>query len=309
VVLNRVGTPRQEKVIREAIANATGLSVLGAIPRLRDQHLPSRHLGLVPAAEHPQVEQAIESVACAVANHVDLDRVLTLAGSAPALEASGPLFGPAPDAPRTRIGVLRDEAFSFYYPENLEALEAAGGEVVPLSPQTDDGMPAIDALYAGGGFPECHAAGLSANRAFREALAERIAEGLPVWAECGGLMYLSRELTEEGTSYPMVGALPIRVERTPRPQGHGYVSARVDRQNPFLDPGTELRGHEFHYSRLLDNGDRVDTVLSLDRGTGVGKGRDGLQVGNVVASYTHLHALGAPTWAPSLVEAAQRGGC
>ncbi len=311
VILNRVGTVRQERVIRAAIAGATDLPVLGAIPRLREQHLPSRHLGLVPTAEHPKVEEAIDVVARAVAEHVDLDEVSRLASSAPSLDSAAPLFS-APsrsDAPRARIGVLRDEAFSFYYPENLEALEAAGGEVVPLSPLADDGIPPIDALYAGGGFPEVHAEGLSANEPFRAALAERIADGLPVWAECGGLMYLSRELCQDGTPHPMVGVLPIRVEQTPRPQGHGYVHGRVDRDNPFLARGTELRGHEFHYSRLLDNGDKVETVLSLERGVGVGRGRDGLQVGNVVASYTHLHALGAPSWAPSLIEAATRGGC
>jgi len=311
VVLNRVGTARQEKVIRDAVAGATGLPVLGAIPRLPDQHLPSRHLGLVPTAEHPRVEEAIGIVARAVAEHVDLDAVLDIAASAPLLEATGPLFPAATDsdAPRVRIGVLRDEAFSFYYPENLAAIEAAGGEVVPLSPLADEGIAPIDALYAGGGFPEVHAEGLAANRAFREALAERIADGLPVWAECGGLMYLGRELRQGDSGHPMVGALPIRVVQTPRPQGHGYVHGCVDRDNPFLARGTELRGHEFHYSRLLDNGDKLATVVSLDRGVGVGKGRDGLQVGNVVASYTHLHALGAPSWAPSLVEAATRGGC
>jgi cobyrinic acid a,c-diamide synthase len=205
--------------------------------------------------------------------------------------------------------VLRDRAFSFYYPENLAALEAAGGEVVPLSPLGDDVVPAVDALYAGGGFPEVYAADLAANHAFKEALRKRISEGLPVWAECGGLMYLSQELRQDEVAHPMVGALPIRVEQTARPQGHGYVQARVDRDNPFLTTGTEFRGHEFHYSRLLGAAEEIDTVMSLARGVGLGEGRDGVRTGNVVASYTHIHASGVGDWAPSLVNAAERGRC
>lgn len=307
IILNRVATARQERVIRDAIAGATDLPVIGAIPRLRGDDLPSRHLGLVPAAEHPRVEEALERVAAAVVEHVDLAAVLAIAGRAPALPPPPP--APPAVAPRVRIGVLRDAAFSFYYPENLEALEAAGAELHDVSPLADDDPGAIDALYAGGGFPEVYAEKLSANSALRRALATRIADGLPVWAECGGLMYLGRELRDPNGNHPMVGALPITVEHTLRPQGHGYVEARVDGDNPFLAPGTELRGHEFHYSKLSATEPALPTMMSLARGVGIGGGRDGLRAGNVVASYTHLHALGVPGWASGLVEAAVRGGC
>jgi cobyrinic acid a,c-diamide synthase len=203
-----------------------------------------------------------------------------------------------------RVGVLRDAAFSFYYPENLEALEAAGGELVDISPLADRELPAIDALYAGGGFPEEHAGELAANAPLRQALRSAIAAGLPAWAECGGLMYLARGLVREGREHPMVGALPIVVEHTPRPQGHGYMAATVDRDNPYFPTGTHLLGHEFHYSRVAGwfGG---DTALAVERGSGLGWGRDGLAVGNVVATYMHVHALGTPGWAASLVEAAR----
>ncbi len=307
VILNRVGTPRQEKVIREAIAADTGLPVLGAIPRLVDQHLPSRHLGLVTALEHPEVEETLERVAKIVAEHTDIPALLASADQAtdlPPVEETTAAVRATAERRRVRIGVLKDRAFSFYYPENLAALEAAGAQLQPISPLADDELPAIDGLYAGGGFPEVYAAELSANRPLREALAQQIDQGLPVWAECGGLMYLSRALVRDGVAHEMVGALPVIVEQTARPQGHGYVQGRPDRANPILPEGTALCGHEFHYSRLQDGPGEVPTVLELTRGVGVGKGRDGLNVGQAVAAYTHLHALATPAWAEGLVKAA-----
>jgi cobyrinic acid a,c-diamide synthase len=203
-----------------------------------------------------------------------------------------------------RVGLLRDRAFTFYYPENLEALEQAGAELVDISPLDDEDLPNIDGLYAGGGFPEIYAEPLSANQALRQRLADRIADGLPVWAECGGLMYLARTLWQGGVAWPMVGALDVDVEQTTRPQGHGYVQATVAEDNPFLARGARLCGHEFHYSRLRAGSKSLPTVLELERGVGVGSGRDGLRAGNVMASYTHLHALGEPDWAPAVVQAA-----
>ncbi len=304
VILNRVATSRQEKVIREAIATETGVPVLGAIPRLEVQHLPSRHLGLVCAAEHPGREAALDGLAAVIAKHVDVEAVCAIAARAEAMPASAMPELPQSNGQPVRIGVLRDAAFSFYYPENLEALEAAGAELVPISPLSDDALPAIDGLYAGGGFPEEHAAALAANQRLRSALASAIDAGLPAWAECGGLMYLSRGLVRDGLEHAMVGALPFVVEHTARPQGHGYVAATIDTVNPFLAVGSRVVGHEFHYSRLARSAD-VETVLAVERGVGLGHGRDGARVGNVIATYTHLHALGAPGWASSLVQAAR----
>jgi cobyrinic acid a,c-diamide synthase len=305
VVLNRIGTSRQEAVVRRALADDTGVPVLGAIPRLDGAPLPSRHLGLVCAAEHPGRDAAIEALADAVRRHVEVERVLEAAATAPDVEA-GETAAPAPEAgARVRVGVLRDAAFSFYYPENLEALQAAGAELVFLSPLADRELPAVDAIYAGGGFPEEHAAALSANEPFRAALAAALARGLPAWAECGGLMYLAQTLVRDGVEHPMVGALPIVVEHTARPQGHGYAAATVDGWNPFFPVGTRLLGHEFHHSRLVSS-TGFDTALAVERGAGFGGGRDGLVVGGTVATYLHLHASATPGWAPAVVRAARR---
>jgi cobyrinic acid a,c-diamide synthase len=242
----------------------------------------------------------------AIERSVDIDSIRFLANEAPRLPMPEAEPTQAPPAqPRVRIGILKDAAFAFYYPENLAALAAHGAELVPISPLRDSELPAIDALYAGGGYPEEHAAELAANTRLRERLATRIAGGLPVWAECGGLMYLAAALRRDGARFPMVGALPFEIEQTRRPQGHGYVEASVDGENPFFACGTRLRGHEFHYSRLLGDGTAVKTALALAPGVGIGNGRDGIVAGRVFASYLHLFAPGAPAWAPAFVAAAR----
>jgi cobyrinic acid a,c-diamide synthase len=307
IILNRVGTKRQEALIRRAISEEVGLEVLGAIPRLQDQHLPSRHLGLVTSVEHSHADEALERVASVVEENIDLNQVVKLSQEASVLPVVTKEKEPVRSRSTVRIGVLQDEAFSFYYPENLEVLEKAGAELVGISPLKDEAIPEIDGLYAGGGFPEVFAERLSQNHSLRESLRRRIEAGLPVWAECGGLMYLSLAVRTEGGEHPMVGSLPVTVKQTDRPQGHGYVEARVDFANPFLDEGLTLCGHEFHYSKLVGRSDHVKTVLSLQRGVGVGSGRDGIQKEGIVASYTHLHALGVPEWGPAFVRAAEGG--
>jgi cobyrinic acid a,c-diamide synthase len=303
VVLNRVGSARQERVIRDAVRAAGGPPVLGAIPRQDHDPFPARHLGLVTAAEHPARERALSLAAELVTRHVDVEALLALARSAP--EADFPDRAPVGAGLPVRIAVLRDEALSFYYPENLEALEEAGAVLTCVSPLAAATLPEVDAVYAGGGFPEVHAVRLSRNSAFRRALREAALSGLPVYAECGGLMYLARDLLVDGVSHPMAGVLDLTIEQTSQPRGHGYVSARVEAANSFFERGTTLRGHEFHYSRVVRGEDRSAAVLRLERGTGLGEGRDGIAVGNVWASYLHLHALGTPAWAPALVALAR----
>ncbi len=306
VILNRVATARHEKVIREALANV-GIAVLGAMPRLEDLELPSRHLGLVTVSEHPAAERVVAALGEAAERYIDVDGILAAARAAGALDAPAP--APAPPAGRpVRVGVLRDNAFMFYYPENLESLAAAGAELVDVSPLHDAAVPDVDLVYAGGGFPEVYAAELSANQPFRAALARSLARGVPAWAECGGLMYLARTLVADGVAHAMAGSLPLEISFTSRPMGHGYVVARVDSDNPFMPAGTVLRGHEFHYSQVTGGAGAVRTVLALERGTGIGGGRDGVVAGNALAAYTHIHALGTPEWAPALVAAARRGG-
>jgi len=295
IVLNRVGTARHERVVREAIAGVDGPPILGAIPRLEGELLPGRHLGLVTAAEHPRREEVLKAVAEVVERHVDLQGVLDMARSAGPVRF--PESAPLPGGPAVRIGVLRDEALSFYYPENLEALQACGAELVTVSPLRDGGLPELDGLYFGGGFPEVHVKRLAANRSLLASVRDAATAGMPIYAECGGLMFLARELVVDGVSHPMAGVLDLVVEQTARPVGHGYVEAEVDGPNPFFAPSMLLRGHEFHYSRIVSGGDAGASCLRLRRGQGIGDGRDGLAVGNIWASYLHLHALGTPSWA------------
>lgn len=305
VILNRVGTRRQEKLIREAIAAAGGPPVLGAVPRLHGADpLPGRHLGLVTAQEHPSREAVLERVASVVRRNVDLRSVVEVAEQVAPVELER--LEPAERGDPVRIAVFRDETFTFFYPENLEALEEAGADLVFISPRDDRPIPDdVDALYIGGGFPELAAAELAGARRRRTSVKEAAKRGLPVYAECGGLMLLARELVAGNNAYPMVGALDLVVEQTDKPCGHGYVEGVVDRDNPFLPKGTAVRGHEFHYSRVI-GGDTNATALCLDRGTGVGKGRDGVVRGASWASYTHIHAFGVPEWARGLLAEARR---
>lgn len=312
VILNRVAGARHEQVIREAVQKGTGLPVLGVIPRQPELEklLPDRHLGLVTPEEHHDRVALADRLAALGEQHLDLDGLLALADTAPEVRASEPEPEPAklardPGSTPVRMGYFSDAAFSFYYPENLRALEEAGAELIAISPLADENLPALDALYIGGGFPETQARGLTENFTMRRAVREAAVRGLPVYAECGGLMYLSESFTWLGKTYPMAGVLPLRLSVEKRPQGHGYMEVETEAGSPFFPAGIRLRGHEFHYSRALEEG-KISTVYRVIRGTGTGRGRDGLQRGNTLASYLHLHALGTPQWAPGLVGAAYR---
>jgi cobyrinic acid a,c-diamide synthase len=200
---------------------------------------------------------------------------------------------------------MRDSAFQFYYPENLEALERRGGRLVTVDALQDRVLPRLDALYIGGGFPETHAEELAANDRLRESLRAAIEEGLPVYAECGGLMYLGRSLYVGGNTYPMVQALPMDFQLEKKPQGHGYTELEVAEANPFYPIGITLKGHEFHYSRVINSDlDPNSLVFAMKRGTGILDEKDGVCYKNVLATYTHLHATGSPEWAEGLVRSA-----
>ncbi len=304
VVLNHIAGARHERVVRASVEQYCGLPVLGAFPKLR-QELAERHLGLVPSHELPEAEAALEFAAECARNYLDLDALWRLAEEAPEIEGEPLEAHPRRLDPRPRVGVIRDAAFWFYYPENLEALAEAGAEIVWLDALKDGLLPPLDGLYIGGGFPETHAARLSANRPFRESLALAIEEGLPVYAECGGLMYLGRALHVEGGTYPMVGVLPVSFGLERKPQGHGYTVLECDAPNPFYEPGRLLHGHEFRYSRVLDwEEGGLPLAFHCQRGHGFDGRRDGLLYKNVLAGYTHIHALGVPEWAASLVDRA-----
>ena len=308
VVLNNVAHGRHENRIRQAIESHCHIPVVGAIPRDEKLTIPDRHLGLVPRAEEDAHLSAITACQQAIERCLDLDAVLTIARSEAPLSvpdqdhAANPVIQPS----QVKIGILRDRVFTFYYPANLEALEEAGAELVFIDALRDTDLPSIDALYIGGGFPEMFMDELSANVVLRAAMRDAVENDLPVYAECGGLMYLSQRIVWGEKSAEMVGVLPCDVEMTAKPQGHGYVIARVENENPFFAPGTVLRGHEFHNSRIVCNMPLGNTAYRLSRGHGLGDDRDGIIYRNVLASYVHLHSGGAPDWARGLVHRAQR---
>ena len=311
VILNRVATTRQEGLIRSTIERYCGLPVIGAVPRLQSGLFPERHMGLVPRRESDDSEKALKAARDAVSRHIDLKAIQRIARAASPLEQGPGPFESTKAAGLTsespRIGYIRDDAFWFYYPENLEQLRERGAHLVELSAMRTTQLSELDALYIGGGFPETQAEALAANETFRNSLNKAINEGLPVYAECGGLMYLGKELLLDGNVYPMTGALPVRFVLERKPQGHGYTILKVSRRNPYYPVGTTLRGHEFHYSRpVIQPSEDVTFAFEVERGRGFEGQRDGLCTKNLMATYTHLHAGGTPGWAESLYNAARQ---
>jgi cobyrinic acid a,c-diamide synthase len=313
VVLNNVGTRRQERVLRQAVEEGAGVPVLGVIPRLRGLQMPERHLGLHPVQEHGSPRQVLEELAAAMVDTLDLDRLLELAAGAPRLPAPArpldELLGPSdplPDGVAPRIGVLRDTSFHFYYPENLEALERHGARLEWIDALQADSLPSLDGLYIGGGFPETQAGGLAANRGLRQGVRDAALKGMPIYAECGGLIYLCRSLEYKGQTYPMAGVFEVDMVLQRKPAGHGYSILRATADNPFFPPGTELRGHEFHYATPRgESPGGVRHGFVVERGYGLDGERDGLILRNTVATFSHLHALATPQWAPAFVALAR----
>jgi cobyrinic acid a,c-diamide synthase len=323
IVLNQIAGSRHEKIIRETIEKYCRVPVLGAIPKLGKDLLSERHMGLTPFQEHPEVEETLLKVEEIARECLDLDGILRVAQGAVALKTragdsgleagkakkNGPkprLAQPLIPTPSVRIGIIRDSAFQFYYPENFEELEKRGAELVEISAIRERKLPSIDALYIGGGFPETNAIALSENASFKGSLLQAVEAGLPVYAECGGLMYLGKALFLENKTYPMAGIFPVSFCLEKKPQAHGYTIVEIIRANPFYSEGTVLRGHEFHYSRVIDSAleEKSCFAFGVRRGQGIINKLDGLCYKNVLATYTHLHALGSPEWADGLVKQA-----
>jgi len=305
VVLNRVAGSRHEKILRISIEHHCGIPVIGAIPAM-DSQFPERHMGLVPTQEHDWAAESVNAVSRVVKACLDMSKLEEIAHQA--LPINAPVYSSIErtelvSVEKPRIGIIRDSAFQFYYPENLEALILEGAELVFLSPLTQQHLPYLDALYIGGGFPETHARILAENACFRSELKNLAEEGLPIYAECGGLMYLGKEIVLEDAAYPMVGVLPVVFGLSPKPKGHGYTIVTVDGKNPFYPEGMEIRGHEFHYSWVASFEETADCrlVFSMKRGAGFLNHRDGVCYKNILATYTHIHASGTPEWARTLV--------
>lgn len=316
VILNKVARrPRHEQMLRAAIERYCGIPVLGVIPKGKQFNIPDRHLGLIPAAESDDLAAAVEDAGGTAGEYLDLHSIINIARKAESFEVNQPLLSAPvlnrqglaalkPERPSARVAVFLDRAFTFYYPENLEALAAAGAELVPVNAIRDECMPEVDAAYIGGGFPEMFASDLAANVSLKKDLREMVENGLPVYAECGGLMYLGRKLKWNGKEHEMTGILPFDVSVTDKPQGHGYISLDVENSNLYFNEGEHLRGHEFHHSKVENlERDKVQFAFKVTRGFGLDGKHDGLIYKNVLACYTHLHSIATPGWAEKLVAA------
>jgi len=314
VILNQLGGSRHETKLRAVIEHYTKIPVLGALhfdPRLS---IVERHLGLVPSNEATAARKQIETIAQRVAAGVDLARLEQVAASAPLLPRlvtpaadDRPSLAQRPDTSPVRIGVARDAAFAFYYPGDLEALEQAGAQLVFFDTLHDRQLPNVDGLFIGGGFPETQMAHLETNSDLRMALRAAIEAGMPVYAECGGLMYLSRGISWKGRRHEMVGAIPADTIMHERPQGRGYVVLRETGVHPWgigNTPG-DIHAHEFHYSTLADIDPNLRYAYDVQRGSGIDGRRDGLVHRNVLACYSHLRHVDANPWTTRFVNFVQ----
>ena len=308
VILNQIAGNRHASIIRSSIEQNCRIPVLGEIPKLKDLPFPERHLGLVPPPEHHKREAAIKFCTEIGEKYLDLDCLWEVASKAPHLRISRYKEEACKKKPTSlvRIGVIKDSAFQFYYPENLEELERKGGKIVEINALQDKALPSVDGLYIGGGFPETNIEGLAANTNFRRSLQQAVEDGLPVYAECGGAMYLGKSVHVQNKFFPMVGIFPVVFNVDEKPWGHGYTILKSDAPNPFFKSGSVIRGHEFHYSKVEEwKEDQISLAFKVERGFGFNGKRDGLCYKNVLSTYTHIHALGEKRWASALVKKAE----
>lgn len=317
VILNKIGGERHAEKARREIERYAKVPVVGVIPRDDEMHLAMRHLGLVPVLEgslrHDGFVDRIDRIRKIVEDGLEIDRILEIANEAEALPIPEPdIYRHSNDGRGLRIGVAQDEAFNFYYRENLELFELAGAEVMPFSPVHDAAIPDVDGIYIGGGYPELYAAELSQNASMKRSIADAHSDGMPVYAECGGLMYMARELEwpadESGRmcvkggvddggvcsqgrdSFEMVGLVPGRARKGTR-RIVSYVKGAFNRDCAIGRQGDEFLGHEFHHSEMVMDGEKTVTyAMRLSRGTGIANGLDGVVDANMIANYVHIHA-------------------
>lgn len=324
VIFNQASRNRHRRMLTDSVEQLTGTPVFGSLPRLEYPPLEERRNGLMAeeaVLQLPGAFERLDELAALVEEHLDLDGILRLARSAPPLSVP---VRPGSDAeseaeqdaqpehtgPRPRIGYVRDAALWFYYTENLEALERAGADLVPVSILEDAPWPDLHGLYMGGGLPEDYAITLSGNQTVQQTLKNLVANGLPVYAEGSGIYFLANEIKVGGVAYPMCGVFDVSLEIGEKPRGIGYVEAAARVPNPFHMLEQPIRGHEFHYCRL--GGEKIisgGAVLSMTRGTGLDAvgdrpGQDGMLMSNCLGSLMQIYAPGAPWWAPNFVKAA-----
>ncbi len=313
VILNKVGSERHAQKARKEIERYAGVEVVGEIPRDDSMHLAMRHLGLVPVLEgktrHDGFVERLDKIRRIVEDGLDIDRIIEIASDAEPLQgadqdADQDLYKPNSLGKGLKIGVALDEAFNFYYRDNIELMELSGAAVVPFSPVRDSSLPDVDGIYIGGGYPELYAKELSENAKMRQSVIQAHEEGLPIYAECGGLMYLARAIEWENESHEMVGLVPGNA-RKGTIRVVSYVSGSIVRDCALGQAGTHFLGHEFHHSEMVMDED-VEYAVKLDRGTGIKDGLDGVIDGNMIASYAHIHSASYKGFPSEFIKACKK---
>ncbi len=309
VILNQLGGVRHEAKLRAVIEHYTDVAVLGAVQHDERMTIVERHLGLVPSNEVAAARKHVDEIAAHIAAQVDLDAVLAVgrqAGPLPSFARVSSTQRRRTASTPVRVAFARDAAFGFYYPGDLEALREAGAELVPFDALHDVHLPPVDGLFIGGGFPETHMEVLAANGGLRAELRAAIADGLPVYAECGGLMYLARRIEWDGRCAEMVGALPADIVMHARPIGRGYVHLRETGRGLWpaaqLGEASQIRAHEFHHSSVENLAADVRFAYDVERGYGIDGRHDGIVQGNLLASYAHLRDVAGNRWARRFVD-------
>ena len=287
VILNNVKSQKHYLKTKEAVEKLANTRVLGGIERDNSISMEQRHLGLIPAVEQERISGLVEKWGELIRENIDLDALMEIMdNSNPIINEYEPIWSPNKTKHKTRIAVPFDEAFNFYYKENLEALEYNNAKIEYFSPIHDEQLPSVDALYIGGGYPEIFKKELSKNTTMLESIKEFSQDNHPIYAECGGLMYLCKTID----SLPMVDVFPYHSMLTKRVQGLSYTIAHVQRDNPILKKNTTYHGHEFHYSKVEYTGSNSnDFAFSMRRGVGITGKYDGLLKNNTLASYIHTH--------------------
>lgn len=301
VVLNKVSNSRQADKLKKALEELAGMKVIGIIPKYKDLKLPNRDLQVTPKFLTDR-EEYVSNAAKLVGDNLDLDYIKQCAFNADELKTELNDIELKPK--KVKIGYFFDQAFSFFYYENLKALENEGAELIPISPINDSDIDEIDGLYIGGGYPENYTKELAANTGLIENLKEYKAYGLPIYGECGGLIYLANKIQIDGVDYPMSGLLDLDIILEKKPQGLGYMKVRTIAANPFFINGTTLRGHEIHYSRVYSVSENLACTFSVEEGAKPISNEEGYVDCNVLGTYLHLNAFANPEWAKNFVKIA-----
>jgi len=297
VVLNKIAGDRHESKLVQAIEYYTDIPILGAIRRSKELIIDERHLGLMPANETPESQKFIDTAAKHIADQVDLDRLIGF--NHKVSEPSTPVINNTTLS--ITVAVAKDGAFGFYYQDDLDAFESLGVDLVYFDTLADTQLPEADALFIGGGFPEMQLEALSENQSLLADIKAKIEAGLPTYAECGGLMYLSRKITHQGKSHNMVGVIAADTLMTSKPIGRGYVQLAPTGGHPWSKVAKQISAHEFHYSKLENIDPKTHYAYEVLRGVGVDNKRDGILIHNLLATYSHLRNVGSNHWVEQFV--------